>query len=206
MVNNKSSKNLKWLQVDNSIISNGNSENDNNKKPAKLIKYDNKDNKGYILCKIGMTTRPDVQLRLNEWETHCHHQVVNLTPQNISLLIQRVNKSHKSSTLLQLFQKLSIKDNSNDRNKSFTMKQLTTYENGGFFVPNKTKIPLAHIESHLHRLFWNKYGRGIIRCSGCSVNGKDSKRHMEWFNVPISELPSILHTIDDFIHAQSCIK
>lgn len=204
MINNKSSKNLKWLQVDNSIILNGNNNNNNNKNTSakKLIKYDNKDNKGYILCKIGMTTRQHVQSRLNEWENHCHHQVVNLTPQNISSLIQN---SNKSSSLLQLFQNLSIK-NKSKHNNAMSMNQLLTYKNGGFFVPIKTRISLSQIESHLHRLFWNKYGKGIIRCSACSEAGKDSKRHLEWFNVPIAELPNIVHTIDAFIHAQSCNK
>ncbi|CAL9728371.1 hypothetical protein MOUN0_D02652 [Monosporozyma unispora] len=191
MTNNKIKGNLKWLKVDNSIITNGES--------TKLIKYDTKDNKGYILCKIGMTTRQNVQSRLNEWETHCHHEVVNLTPEKISPLLQ-LPRQH-SSSLSTLFKKLSIKDKSKT-SKSVNIGKFKTYKDNAFFVSSKSKMALPEIESFLHKLFWNKYGRGIIRCSGCG-DGQNSKRHMEWFNVPISELPFILHTIDNFIYTQS---
>lgn len=180
---------LNWLQIDNSVITNG--------KTTKLIQY-NKSGQKNILCKIGMTTRKDVQLRLNEWENHCHHSIINLTPQNISSLLTQSSSSSKNHSLSKLFSKLSIKKHHP------TPLSLSTYRNGGFYVnTNYTKLTLPQIEAFLHQLFWNKYGKGIIKCSGCAESASNSnqaiKKHLEWFNVPIDELPSILQTIDSFI-------
>lgn len=215
-VNNKNNK-LNWLQVDNSIISNGN--------VTELSPYNR--NEGYILCKIGMTTKNDVYLRLKEWESHCHHPVINLTPERVSFLLQQYSANHarsnkripETASLSKLFQKLSIKEkrdnkNHHDQISKISINNLSTYRNGGFYVSKNSKLSLVEIESFLHRFFWKKYGRGIIHCSGCSNTGNDDKnsynyantntnRHLEWFNVPIKQLPDLLYTIDNFTQVQS---
>lgn len=220
LVNHNQKTKLNWLKVDNSIVSNGN--------VSKLTQYDH--SKGYILCKIGMTTKNDVQIRLKEWESHCHHPVTNLTPDRVSFLIQRYtsnyanfnsnnsssnsnsnnNKSFKFISLSKLFQQLSIKENYHHNHlheiPQLTTNHFSTYKNGGFYVCKTSKLSLNEIESFLHQYFWKKYGRGIIHCLGCSTNNNknsNTRKHIEWFNVPIKELPDMLYTIDKFTHVQS---
>lgn len=213
---------LNWLKVDNSIISNGNL--------TKLTLYNHTE--GFILCKIGMTTRNDVQLRLKEWESHCHHPVINLTPERVSFLTQRYlanyadsnnnnnnngrisNSGSKLSNIISLnnlFQRLSIKERYHHNPHPQEIPQInsndfSTYKNGGFYVCKTSKLSLTEIESFLHQFFWKKYGRGIIHCVGCSTNSNTNtytRKHIEWFNVPIKELPDILYTIDKFTQVQS---
>lgn len=173
-------KKVKWLTIDNSIIQ----QND-----TKSITNAKWKNNGYILCKIGMTTKKNVEMRLQEWKAQCTHDIINLTPENVSMLI-----NHKKS-LSSLFKKLSIKKTTE---KKLTVPSLYTYQDGGFYYNGSDrKMSLLEIENSLHQLFWRKYGKGLVYCEGCNHH-----RHLEWFHIPINDLPSILSTIDSFVLSQ----
>lgn len=190
LATDKGGARLDWLNVDNSIINNIN----NNHEKANKVSWDkyNKDSQ-FILCKIGMTTRLNVQSRLNEWESKCHHRIMNLTPQCVDVLVNVNKKKHKS--LSSLFKRLSL-----NKSKNNTTIQLQTYHNGGFYVDiSKSKLTLQQIESALHNYLWERYGKGIIHCQGCSENLKSTKRHVEWVYVPIKQLHYIFNYIDQFI-------
>lgn len=64
-------------------------------------------------------------------------------------------------------------------------------------------MKLPDIESAIHKFLWKKYGKGLVYCYGCDPTGK--KRHTEWFNVPVLELPSVLRLIDSYcLGGESC--
>lgn len=238
---------VSWLQIDNSILLNNKDKKDNN--------YNNNNDNwslnGMILCKIGMTTKKNVELRLDEWRQQCYHDIVNLTPININKLLDNLgsgNKKHgnngndKVKTLSRLFKMLNLKEHKKTKAERNTLEnkyennqkikgthpkitqsvpQLITYHQGGFYNDGQGKLNLLQIEDALHKLFWKKYGKGIIKCSGCyngslsdgkhkdtSINNRkktypNTRNHIEWFYVPIKDLPSIVMTIDNFCLSQT---
>lgn len=193
---NNRTKDLKWLKIDNSVLS-----PDNTKKKI----WQDMSN---ILCKIGMTTKRDVQSRLNEWESSCLHKVINLTPQNTDILIESSTNLHKSGSnhnLSKLMGKLSLspKKQSQSRIPSCKDLKLYTYQNGGFYFDGKGSMTLQDIENSIHQLLWKKYGKGVIHCSGCKKTGTAYKKHIEWFVIPIKDLPLVLQLIDNFCLSQN---
>lgn len=184
---------LKWLFIDESII------RTNGKKKRQWVDRD------FILCKIGMTTRKTVDSRLLEWQTTCKHPVINLTPEKVDKLYHLKLKSESKnissnrllpislSSLQKKMEKLFIKDKSHSHKPSLPdpkVPTLRTYKDGGFFISGKGSMKLPDIESAIHKFLWKKYGKGLVYCYGCDPTGK--KRHTEWFNVPVLELPSVL--------------
>lgn len=230
-----------WLQIDNSILlNNKNSGKSGHNKGFNDNQNDKWSLNGMILCKIGMTTKKNVELRLDEWRQQCYHDIINLTPTNTDRLLNSLtNRRNKSKTLTNLFKFLSLKENKNSKNDKFIngkhgardtkslqhirskIPSLITYHNGGFYNDGQGKLNLLQIEDALHQIFWKKYGKGIIKCSGC-YNGSmtddryrnnnlksqgrkyaNTRNHIEWFYVPIKDLPNILMTIDNFCLSQT---
>ncbi|SMN18809.1 similar to Saccharomyces cerevisiae YPL034W Putative protein of unknown function [Maudiozyma saulgeensis] len=162
-----------------------------------------------------MTTKTNVQARLNEWETSCLHKVINLTPSNIDLLIRNTSHSSKNiPSLSKLMKRLSLSPRKKENlEKHHEVVQtyckdikLYTYNNGGFYSDGKGSMTLQDIENAVHQLLWKKYGKGIIHCSGCKRTGTAYKKHIEWFVIPIKDLPLILQIIDNFCFSQNRIK
>lgn len=190
-------KDLQWLKIDNSVLT--------HKKSDRNLDWTNK---SQILCKIGMTTKSNVQLRLNEWENSCSHKIINLTPSNIDLLITSTSIEHSKdiNRLSKLMHKLSIrpsKHNKSIQKGNHQKLKLYSYNNGGFHMHGDGPMSLQDIENSLHQLLWKKYGKGIIHCSGCQKRGASYKKHIEWFVIPILDLPNILETIDNFCFSQN---
>lgn len=171
----------------------------------------------FILCKIGMTRRKTVDSRLLEWQNTCKHPIINLTPEKVDKLYQLKMKSktknerpkkglHISlSNLQKKMEKLFIDDKYDSPKPNYAKVEsssLHTYKDGGYFIDGKGLMKLSDIESAIHRLLWKKYGKGLVYCYGCDPTGK--KRHTEWFNVPVLELPSVLMIIDSFCRRGEC--
>lgn len=140
-----------------------------------------------ILCKIGMTTRSNVDTRLLEWQNTCKHPIINLTPERIHFLCE---SRRNSNSLTKLFDKLSLNKSKIQQSNS----KLQTYTNGGFYTVYKGPKTLAAIENSIHRQLWQRYGQGLIWCYGCDPEGHT--RHKEWFRIPIGELPLLIKYID----------
>lgn len=192
---NGSTEELSWLKLDNSVLTHKNSD--------RRLEWNNRNE---ILCKIGMTTKANVQLRLNEWEQSCSFKIVNLTMDNVNTLIRNVNRPERDANKLsKLMSKLSLKKKNNkDSHAAREVRHditLRSFKNGGYYNDARGKMTLQDIENSLHQLFWKKYGKGIIHCSGCHRTGEDYKRHIEWFLIPIMDLPTVLETIDNFCYA-----
>ncbi|CAI4053501.1 hypothetical protein SKDZ_16G2330 [Saccharomyces kudriavzevii ZP591] len=160
-----------------------------------------------------MTRRETVDLRLLEWQNTCKHPIINLTPEKVNKLYQlklkSTNKNTRSNKVLSIslsnlqkkMEKLFIKDKNHLPKPPFLehkVSKLYTYKDGGYFIDGKGSIRLPDIENAIHRFLWKKYGKGLVYCYGCDPSGK--KRHTEWFNVPVLELPSVLGIIDSFCH------
>ena len=190
-----STKELTWLKLDNSVLT--------HQKNDTRLEWTNTNE---ILCKIGMTTKANVQLRLNEWEKSCSFKIVNLTMDNVNILLRSTaNLDKRSGSLSKLMSRLSLNKNSkklhHTGNTPHKNIQLRSYKNGGYYNDGKGKMTLQDIENSLHQLFWKKYGKGIVHCSGCNQTGEAYKRHIEWFLIPIKDLPNVLETIDNFCYA-----
>lgn len=193
---NNRTKDLKWLKIDNSVLS------------ADSTKQEKWRDMSNILCKIGMTTKRDVQSRLNEWESSCLHKVINLTPYNTDLLIEssaKLNRHNSHHSLSKLMGSLSLSPKKHTQQKIPSCKDLKlyTYQNGGFYSDGKGSMTLQGIENSIHQLLWKKYGKGIIHCSGCKKTGTAYKKHIEWFVIPIKDLPLVLQLIDNFCLSQN---
>lgn len=177
--------NLNWLFIDESVVS------------PKTRKKQKWFSDRHILCKIGFTTKASVSTRLLEWQNTCKHPVLNLTPDKVELLRKRPN----SNRLSKMLQALSITEGRNKKEtQSSPVLNLRTYVNGGFYTDGKGPESLQMIENAIHKMLWRKYGQGLIYCYGCDPAG--NKRHKEWFNVMISDLPWLLKTIDSFCLGQ----
>ncbi|CCF58886.1 hypothetical protein KAFR_0F02900 [Kazachstania africana CBS 2517] len=190
-----SHKKLNWIMVDNSIID------------PKNVRKDKWEIDGHILCKVGMTTKKDVKLRLSEWKKQCTFDVINLTPANIDLLLDAQNtksSSGKTDSLSTLMSKLSLNKKKNKATNKFLTRKawhLYTYRSGGFYTDGRGELKLPSIENGIHELFRKKYGKCYIYCAGCGENRRT--RHCEWFKMPINDLPTIMKSIDDFCLSQS---
>lgn len=186
-------KRMDWLYLDESIVS---------EKKNNLEQWHDDAN---ILCKIGMTTNT-VSRRLSEWQNTCKHPVINLTPERINTLLsyrrQQQEMAHKLSikNLSNIFKKMSL----SSKNKQATVTGLSsednrvpkyhTYRDGGFYNNDKGRYNLRTIENSIHRELWNQYGRALTYCYGCDETGY--KRHLEWFRIPVRDLPDVLRKID----------
>ncbi|SCU78578.1 LAFA_0A07294g1_1 [Lachancea sp. 'fantastica'] len=139
-----------------------------------------------ILLKVGMTRKTNVLARLLEWENSCKHPVTGI---DLSKVNQLYRASHKrsSSSLVRLFQKMSLSDRSRG-----TVK-IRGFRDGGFYVANGRSLEL--IETQIHQLLWNRYGQGLIYCYGCNNHLNQPKRHREWFMVPLDHVPDIFRAI-----------
>jgi len=197
---------LKWLKIDNSVLKPG---NDN-----RSVGWNDMTQ---ILCKIGMTTKSNVQSRLNEWETSCLHKVINLSPSSIDTLIHNSAgvSSKDTHSLSKLMKRLSLSPRKKESLEKLHHREvqtyckdikLYTYKNGGFYTDGKGSMTLQDIENAIHQLLWKKYGKGIIHCSGCKRTGDAYKKHIEWFVLPIRDLPLILQFIDNFCLSQNRLK
>ncbi|CCD23344.1 uncharacterized protein NDAI_0B03090 [Naumovozyma dairenensis CBS 421] len=166
-----------------------------------------------ILVKIGMTTKKNVALRLQEWEKTCQHPVINLSPERVRNLLsgrEEFMNNDKSDvkTLTKWMKKLSLHKKDSKKVKISAegpIKRqpeiLQTYKYGGFFHDGTGHTSLQEIENSIHRLLWKQYGKGLVYCYGCDPTGQ--RRHTEWFNIPIQKLPYVLHTIDSFCLSQN---
>lgn len=182
-------RHLQWLHMDYSIIQ--------SQKSIPLAKWSSRD---HILCKIGMTTKLKVGLRLSEWENSCKHEVIGLDPATVSRLCRCLEVTpSKKPTLAKLFQTLTLKDIRKPKGQrkvppvNLTLK---TFVNGGFYVMPNSGLSLLDIESKIHRMLWKRYGQGLIYCQGCQNAKNEPKRHKEWFMMPINHLPYILKDIN----------
>ncbi|CCK68244.1 uncharacterized protein KNAG_0A05810 [Huiozyma naganishii CBS 8797] len=155
-----------------------------------------------------MTTKRNVQLRLDEWRNLCNHELLNLTPQAIAKLTETYTSTNESDVtmLTRWMKRFSLsgegkKENSIASEKAREPKGLVlrTYQNGGFYIDGSGSVALQHIEHSIHTSLWKKYGKGIVHCSGCNPSG--TKKHLEWFYLPINDLPYIFQNIDNF-----CLK
>lgn len=165
-----------FIRIDNSIISPSDNKN---------VKWDDDT---LILCKIGMTTKSEVNARLLEWRKTCKHPITNLTPDKVHSLMK------KKKSLTRMFQKLSLKSKKDIDDDS--SPQFYSYNKGGFYSNGKGPRTLLEIENTIHKLLWNTYGQGLVYCYGCDPKNGE-KRHREWFCVPKNDLLKIMKYIDN---------
>lgn len=145
----------------------------------------------HILLKIGMTSKGTVRSRLLQWTNACKKPVVNLTPDRINELL---------SSLVARNPTLHALDDMNSSTKNlrgWPLQNLHNYQDGGFYnapVLDNSRFSLKEKEKQIHQHLWHSYGRGFFYCMECDPKG--ARRHSEWFQVPIIELPGIMQYIN----------
>lgn len=181
---------LDWLKLDYSII-----QKQNHGSKQSLKEWSSKD---HILCKIGMTTKPCVSIRLAEWRGSCKHEIIGLTPKLIEKLYNSTNRDNEISRLTKFFNKLSISKKKPGRSQLPQVPlELKNFYDGGFYYRPSGKISLSDLEAMTHRILWKRYGQGLLYCYGCSAEKHGNPvRHKEWFMVPVTDLPHVMETID----------
>ncbi|KAH3901197.1 uncharacterized protein SCODWIG_00954 [Saccharomycodes ludwigii] len=152
----------------------------------------NKWNTDKILIKIGITRQLTVEKRINQWRDSCKHDLINLTPNNIMGLVSSESSDAYHCQLTSRFNNLSI-GNNNGESQRLTLSNYKITSNG--FIVHQSLVPLEVLESKIHNILWDKYGKGVIYCYGCN----DERTHREWFLLPITELINTFKLIDNVI-------